>query len=365
MIFVRRLVEHRFPLATPQRSAAGTWHERDSLLLVLEDDAGHVGLGEAAPLPGFSTDTFETAHGELLALLGRALPGHDSGRHALESLRAASTSITSAAARSALEAALLDIWARQSARPAWELLRADTDGAARNVGLAAWLPDGVDVALVAAERALRRGIGAFKVKLDARRGLEDGVKALEALRRALGHGVSLRADANRSASRRELEPYVSRLRAVALEWLEEPTTEPLTEALGVPVALDESLETSSGLPDFTARPFVTTLVLKPTALGGLARCLELGRHAQAHGRAACVSHTLEGPVGFMAAAALAVALGPGRAHGLAPHAALRSERPPALPAARDEIHAWRAFGFGLSVDDAVRGAVVTREHRAP
>jgi L-alanine-DL-glutamate epimerase-like enolase superfamily enzyme len=201
------------------------------------------------------------------------------------------------------------------------------------------------------------------VKLDARRELEDGVRTLEALRVALGAEVSLRADANRSASLRGLEPYGERLRALRLEWLEEPTTEPLTEVLGVPIALDESLERTAGVPDLAQRPFVAALVLKPTALGGISRCLELGRHARTLGRFACASHTLEGPLGFMAAATLALTFGPACAHGLAPHAALRGERPPGLRAERDEIVAWQAHGYGLGVEESLRGAIVTREHR--
>lgn len=364
MIHVRRLIEHRFSLEPPLRSAAGSWHERHSLLLVMEDDAGDVGLGEAAPLPGFSADTLETARDALLPLLGEALPERETSLSASEALSAASSRLTSPAARAAIEAALLDVWSRQKAEPAWALLRSDADGPARGLALAAWLPDGVDAALGAARSAQGRAIGAFKVKLDARRGLEDGLRTLEALRAALGPEVSLRADANQSATLRELEPYLERLRAVRLEWLEEPTSEPLTEAIGVPVALDESLARAPGLADLDERPFVAALVLKPTALGGISRCLALGRHARALGRVACASHTLEGPLGFMAAAAVALTFGPACAHGLAPHRALRGERPPALRAERDEIVAWRANGFGLSVAEALRGAVVMREHRA-
>jgi o-succinylbenzoate synthase len=364
VIHARRLIEHRFPLEPAPRSAAGSWPERRSLLLVLEDDAGRAGLGEAAPLPGFSADTAEAARDALLPILGRALPEHDPARGTAEALSSTSSKLASPAARAALEAALLDIWSRRAAEPAWALMRSDADGPPCDVALAQWLPDGVDAALAAARRAQGRGAGAFKVKLDARRGLEHGVRTLEALREALGAEVSLRADANRSATSGELAPYLERLRALRLEWLEEPTAEPLTEALGVPLALDESLARTEGFPDWGACPFVAALVLKATALGGLSRCLELGRQAQARGRFACASHALEGPLGFMAAAALALTFGPARAHGLGPHAALRGARPPALASERDEIVPWRADGYGLSLDDALRGAVVTREHRA-
>ena len=66
-------------------------------------------------------------------------------------------------------------------------------------------------------------------------------------------------------------------------------------------------------------------------------------------------------MGYMAAAAVALALGPSAAHGLPPHPALRGLRPPALHPTRDELVPWAAPGFGLSVDDALAGAVLDRE----
>jgi O-succinylbenzoate synthase len=363
VIRATRLVEHRFSLEPPLRSAAGTWHERRSLLLVLEDADGHFGLGEAAPLPGFSADGFETARAALLSLLGRPLPDRVSTPNARTALAAAGAKLGSPAARSAIEAALLDLRSRREERPAWSLLVPDAT-LAREVPLSLWLPDGVEPALESAKLAAERGIGAFKVKLDARRDLEDGIRTLESLRRTLGPALALRADANRSALRSELAPYVERLRALELEWLEEPTAAPLGEPLGVPIALDESLEPSGAPPELAQRPFIAALVLKPTALGGVSRCLELAEHARAEGRASVASHTLEGPTGFMAAAALALALGPERAHGLAPHRALHGDRPPALAVDRDAVVAWNEAGFGLSADRALAGAEIVREHRA-
>jgi o-succinylbenzoate synthase len=360
VIRAERLIEHRFPLDPPLKSAAGTWRERHSLLLVLGDSSGGFGIGEAAPLPDFSRDTLEAARDALLALLGRPLP--ERIRDVTADLRELSANLTSPAARFALEAALLDAWSRRAEHPAWALLA--PDAGAQSLPLSAWLPDGAEGAVEVAKAALGRGVTSFKVKLDAKRGLDDGVRTLEALRHTLGPSVSLRADANRSATRDALESYAERLRGLELEWLEEPTAEPLAEPFGVPIALDESIEPSGALPDFDKQSFVVALVLKPTALGGIARCLELATHARAHGRSVAASHTLEGPVGYMASSALAVALASHTAHGLAPHRALRELRPRALRARRDEIFAWREHGFGLDVEQALAGAEIVREYRA-
>jgi O-succinylbenzoate synthase len=130
------------------------------------------------------------------------------------------------------------------------------------------------------------------------------------------------------------------------------------------VALDESLATGPRVLRRARDHGVVALVLKPTAVGGLTRAFELVAVGEAHGLVAVASHALEGPLGFMLAATLALALGPGHAHGLAPHEGLGAVRPPAMASERDEITAWSAPGFGLSLDQALLGAEILRDQQA-
>src|SRR5688572_2390799 len=48
---------YRIPFRTPIRTAHGPWSEREGFIVRLEDDAGRVGFGEAAPIPHFGTET--------------------------------------------------------------------------------------------------------------------------------------------------------------------------------------------------------------------------------------------------------------------------------------------------------------------
>lgn len=70
-----RLQVARGRLPAGARNARAAWTERAALWLALEDEAGHVGYGEAAPLPGYSDETFEAARTALeafaAALAGR------------------------------------------------------------------------------------------------------------------------------------------------------------------------------------------------------------------------------------------------------------------------------------------------------
>jgi o-succinylbenzoate synthase len=352
VIRLTRLLEHRRVLAEPMASAAGRWSERRSLLIVVEDDLGNFGLGEAAPLPGFSSDTLDQARAALRALRGIVPAARDYP--------------APPSARAAIEGARLDLQSRTIGRPAWAVQQAvEWTSLVRPpsaLPLSAWLPEAREQALAAADAAIGRGVRCFKVKLV--RGSDAGVALLRELRARYGSQIALRADANASFTRAELDGLLPTLRELELEWFEEPTSEPLEGGLGVPIALDESL-CARGAGPFAADKAlgVTALVLKPTALGGLSRAIDVSHAATSAGLACVASHALEGPVGYMTAATLALRLGTRFAHGLGPHPGLGGFRPPALHPARDELVAWNAPGLGLTLEMGLVRADVLAEER--
>ena len=76
----------------------------------------------------------------------------------------------------------------------------------------------------------------------------------------------------------------------------------------VPLAADESLhdpEVAARLMDSDA---VSVIVLKPSPLGGLDRCMGLAVRAAAAGKSSVVTHSFEGPVGHGAACELGLAI---------------------------------------------------------
>ena len=56
-----RLQSYSLPLRDPWPSAEGDVTERRGWIVALEDDAGRVGLGDAAPFPGFGLETHASA----------------------------------------------------------------------------------------------------------------------------------------------------------------------------------------------------------------------------------------------------------------------------------------------------------------
>jgi o-succinylbenzoate synthase len=324
-------------------------------LLTLIDDDGRVGHGEASPLPGFSDDDLLqcAAALEVIARDGVILPvGSTPLETELDRIRAA-VPADCPAARFAVESAVVDLIGARLDRPAWELL----GGTRARRPLAALLRTGTEAELLESARAaLDRGIAAVKVKLGFAPPLEE-IRRLQRLRAQLGPNIPIRLDANGAWPVADAPERLAALASMGPEFVEQPVSSAALSALdrsAVPLALDEALIELSpaDLDRVVDRIPVTVLVLKPMALGGIVRCLELSRWAAGRGLDVVVSHLFDGPVALAAAAALAIAIGSsGRAMGLDPHDGLGAWPPVALSMFETgAISALDRPGLGLCLD---------------
>jgi o-succinylbenzoate synthase len=332
------------------KSAQLAWPVRSGLLVELSAGS-HRGLGEAAPLPGFSCDTLAgaaTALGSLdVSKLERAVGIDDTG----EALRSVGELLPRGepAARMALETAALDLRGHQCRVSAAMLL-----GAAANEERAlAWLLDASGTrTLEAAQYARRLGYGHFKIKLGSAGHFEPELAAVRELRRTLGAAPRLRLDANRGWSEAQASAACALLEPLDIEFIEEPCPSLSRRlALRIPLALDESLQglAPRDLAALASTSGAAVVVLKPMLLGGLSRCLELGRRARALDLGVVVSHSFDGPVALAAAAALALALPSRLAQGLAPHAGLTAW-PRVAPPMGAKLQVWSSPGLGPAAE---------------
>jgi L-Ala-D/L-Glu epimerase len=340
-------------LARPVRNRASTWTARQGLVLRLFDEDGTIGQGEASPLPGFSADDLrdteaalrafarepssfdlEQPIANLLAEIGRALPP---GR---------------AAARFAVESALLDLIGQRRKEPVWRLL---CDRTPVRLPLSS-LVDMTDEtrALRSAEEAFARGIRTLKLKVGREPASE--LRIALALRACFGSEVRLRLDANRAWTSEEAALRLREVLPCDPEFVEEaldPSALAGLDRSPVPLALDESLAGADWLGERGSELVslgVTAIVLKPMLLGGFSRCLTLSARAGELGLRVVVSHLFDGPIALAATAALGLAAASADcASGLDRHSGLECWPSTPLPMiSGNEVLPLEAPGLGLT-----------------
>lgn len=353
-----RIRTMRWPI--PGGGSARGRTERAALVVEVVTEDGHVGLGEAAPLPGTSRDTLAAATAGVAALAARAPFTIEPAAPAIARLAEALTEAPSA--RFAIEAALLGALASIRCTSIADLL---VPAPARSLACAVVVdtPEAARAAVAAGARTLKVKVG------------PDGDLERVLAIAAAAPGIALRLDANRAWPAARVRERLFALAELPVELVEEPCPDAhllLDDPLPCPIALDESLGAlgPAALTHALAQPGLAALILKPTLLGGFAACLALAAQARAAGKRAIVTHCLEGPVGTAACAELALALG-GPAAGLAPHPAIAawSVQPPQLRTTSIVAAAWTAVlddlvaPRGVRVEPAMptRGTVATIE----
>jgi o-succinylbenzoate synthase len=330
-------------LRAPFVAGWGSIRDRPLVLVRLEDGEGHVGLGEAAPLPGYHgvsvEDVIEALHAcrDMLAAAGPAAAPRES--------LAEWARMAPMPAVAAVDLALWDLDGRRAGQPVWRLLGADAAGAIEvNATIGA-----ADRAGAAAQAAAARAAGFRCVK--AKVGLGDDAGRLAAVRAVLGRDLALRLDANGAWS---VERAIASLRALAptgIELCEEPVhgleqTRAVAEAVPeVAVALDETASGAGALEDRVCR----AVCLKIAACGGITGLLDAARQARTVGYEVYLASTLDGPLGIAAALHAAAALGPDRPCGLATLGLFADREDPWPPReGRIALPAGAGLGDGLA-----------------
>ncbi len=304
--------ELRWPIET-RGSARAAGPERIAVIVAVRCHDGTTGLGEAAPLPGMSIDAISDSIKAFAELAARAPIELATPRHA----SAIADRMTPApAARFAIETALLAAYAQRAGTSIAALLAPMPQAELRS----AVVVDDEDEAQI----AVSLGARCLKIKVGGEPALD--IERVRAIAKRVPT-TPLRLDANRGWAADDVDAIMAELAAIRIEYVEEPCKgahELLACDLPYRIALDESLVDidRADLARALTSPRLAALVLKPTLLGGFARCLELASAAHQHGVTPVVTHMLEGPLGTAACRELARAVGADVPVGLAPHPGL-------------------------------------------
>ncbi|PEN15304.1 o-succinylbenzoate synthase [Longibacter salinarum] len=303
---------YALPLAAPIDLGGMEIDQRHGCLVQAVFRAGDVtvfGVGDVAPLPGFSRETVEEAISALHSIIpsweGRELP-RDSRLGHLKTLP--SSSIPSV--RFGLEQALASAVAKSQSKRLIEWIRPTARSKVSLNALLMGTPDEI----VESASNLETGPGGYravKVKV-GRHDLHAEAAAIRRLYAMWEETVELRLDANRAWTVEEATSFAEALEDTPISYLEEPLSSPKhlrrwSMATGVPVALDESTREKS-VDELTKDRFAAAFVVKPSLIG-LLGTIRLERAIRDAGVEVVISSSYESGVGLAGLAMLAAVLG--------------------------------------------------------
>lgn len=310
------LFELALPLAEPFIISGGTMRERRSLIVLLHDDAGHAGYGEAPPfeLPFYSEETLASARD----LIERVLLPRIVGREFRDP--------------ESIDAALREgVRGNPFARAGIETAAWDLEAQGRNTGLVALLAARLNVAAATSvscgvalgipedrrpetlsrwvAEAVTRGYRRVKIKVMPG---WDG-EAVRAARLGMGGAdLPLTVDANGAYEWPTHERELRQLDAAGLLYIEQPLAPDelvgharLGHILGTPICLDETLKSARHARQVVALDGPRVWNIKVHRVGGLAEVCRIYRIARDCGAQLWAGTMPESGIGSQAPLAVA------------------------------------------------------------
>lgn len=294
--------------------------ERTGFYFELTSTSGLSVRGEAAPLPGISTETLRKSEHdlkEIQASLANVEVATDK-RSLIDQIRRHELlSSLCPSAKFAIESALFLLAAQANGQSLVEFLENPLD----DVYSAALLQGSYEQVMADAKQLYAAGYEIFKLKVGDRN-IPLDVKKVNDVRALIGEDGLLRLDANRIWSLNEALLFMQLVGLKQIEFIEEPLSDlkdlnEFYQRTHVPVAWDETLSvlrcgiTAPGRcsPTLAQHEAVGAYVLKPMMLGGMVTVLDWIEEARSAGKKAVISSSFETQVGLKVLANLALLTG--------------------------------------------------------
>jgi L-alanine-DL-glutamate epimerase-like enolase superfamily enzyme len=321
MIVRAQTVHLRIPLALDHAHPQSRSTQAESLLLLLEDEDGRCGIGEAQPRPWVTGETVDEVFGELVtrqhSLLGRDVDDLDDVRARIEALAftmATRSGRNHLATLAAFDTALLDLLGQRRKQSVASLLGWPEQGEFVPVLPVSQVGDDTLAKLIAWGREHRVTDAKLRVGSD----LNEIVRRVELLRRELGP-LRFGVDANGTWARETLLSLAPELVDAGIAYVEQPLPVGREVELAelrkqipadLKIGLDESLCTLDEVRQAHALGACDLYTLKVGKQGGLLGAGVIADYLRAHELPVMIStHVAESAVLEQAGTALARRVG--------------------------------------------------------
>lgn len=306
---------YSFPFTRPFKAAGKHFLHRKGVILQLKKEEIQA-LGEIAPLPGFSFESFEEVKRQLEGSGKRITDFFHSNftlNHTIKFIRSHSFYPSVEFGLFTLAATFLAQYKKCTLH---SLLSSE---ASHKIPLNAVIGLQSDNLRTQIDEYVSGGFKTIKIKAD--KAWDELQSQIEGIRSRYPN-IKIRIDANQSWSMDEARRYLHEMENLDIEYCEEPLAYPTANAISilreethVPIALDESLAHTFSLDK--AFEIATVLIIKPMVLGLSAMTKDLLKKADKMNTKLVFTSSLDGAVARLLTATLAACFGsPGMAHGL-------------------------------------------------
>ncbi|SHE44639.1 O-succinylbenzoate synthase [Fodinibius roseus] len=307
---------YQLPFKNPFESSNNVYARREGIVFAVSGPGGPC-YGEAAPLPGFSSETLEDIETQIETHIENwsGLLNSDHPVQELQDHYLAETTLP--ALQFALDGLAYQVAAQQAQQSLISFLFEEPAPAVAVNGLLSLA--GSDDPVLTAQKLHARGFRTIKCKVGTDWPCEQ--KLLRRIRDRLP-GLHIRLDANRAWTTEEAITNLNSIEPVGIEYCEEPLSHPTPEKWGeldrltnVPLALDESINKNEQWKHLLS--YCSFLIIKPMVIGSFSRLFAIRQRARQFNCSLVFTSSLESSIGRTITAVLASGLGSeDHAHGL-------------------------------------------------
>jgi o-succinylbenzoate synthase len=289
---------------------------RKGFIISLMSSTHAEGIGEAAPLPEFGSETYEE---DEQALKDIRLNLKLDLNNLVSSIEVSLTDFNHLPAlRSGVEQALLNLICIERKTTLSELFKKPVT---KNISVNGVI--GLMNSYEAVNKAKKQkseGYRTIKVKV-GRDNFEDDFNVLKSIREITGKNLKLRIDANSKWNVKEAVTNLKQLEPIDIEYIEQPVADiedfpEVKSGTSIPLAADESLRSFEDSVYITKNNLAQVLILKPMMLGGLTTTMRIINEAEKNNLKVVITSSFETSIGRSIAVFAAGILKQKTAHGL-------------------------------------------------
>lgn len=323
-------IPYHYDFPRPLRLAKMQLSYREGYYIWLYEENGFLGIGEVAPLPGFSLESMKNVKKHLESLKRQLehsaikLDVHSGAVTGFPGLKKFPPSL-----KYGIEEALFDI-AGQINHVSVSHLFEETPSEQIDCNGLIGLVDLKDIENEI-QYIIAAGFTTVKVKV-GRTDFREDLEILEAIRSQVGEYLKLRLDANESWSLEMAQQHLKDLEEFNVEYVEQPIPRGHINDLAklrmnskVLIAADEEIRSIKHLKHVLSKEAADIVVLKPMLLGGLTEAYVSAVTALSKDIKVVFTSSLETAIGRSGVCHLASALTPHLAHGLTAGSLLEPE----------------------------------------